>query len=283
MSYTPKYQAFIFESYNYDDDTGVAIFNYSFDEQRMFSEKIRLIPNSDYNKEVFERLLQLAHILIGISYYKAFPTKKMIVKTATLTHESADFFSTVYRDGLSQFVYENKLHPDDIATFDVTQNTDVTALDYFGKGVIALQSGGKDSLLLATLLEKNSTPYDAFYCSSVSAYPDILNKLHADNLQVATRTIDLPALLSTREDGGLNGHVPVTYILLSIALLQAALDSKATVLMAVGQEGEEPHAYIDSYAVRHQWSKTWLAEQMFASYVRSIVGPELKVGSPLRE
>jgi len=53
------------------------------------------------------------------------------------------------------------------------------------------------------------------------------------------------------------------------------------VLAAIGHEGEEPHARIGDYAVTHQWSKTWPAEQLLQSYVEKYVGV-IRVGSPLR-
>ncbi len=283
MSYKPKYASFIAESYSYDSTSGKAVFNYSFDNERTFSEEILLHPSGTYNKEVFDKVLQLAHVLIGLSYYKAFPTKVVKVKSFDVTVYSAHFFSTVYRDGLSQFVFENQLQPSDIAIFESSGSADdFTVHDYHGTGILSLQSGGKDSLLLATLLEHNGASYDAFYCSSGNTYPEILNTLKSDTLHVAKRSLDLAGLKRATEEGGLNGHVPITYIVLSIALLQAVLANKSTVLMAVGQEGEEPHAYIGDYAVRHQWSKTWTAEKLFAEYVQAVISPGIHVGSPLR-
>jgi hypothetical protein len=99
---------------------------------------------------------------------------------------------------------------------------------------------------------------------------------------VAKRRIDKDGLQKAAKEGGYNGHVPVTYIVQSFALLQAILLGKDTVLVAVAHEGEEPHATIGDLSVTHQWSKTWFAEQQFAEYVRRYISPDIHIGSPLR-
>jgi hypothetical protein len=74
----------------------------------------------------------------------------------------------------------------------------------------------------------------------------------------------------------------MTYIVMAVALIQAILSGKQTVLTAIGHEGEEPHATIGDLSVTHQWSKTWSAEQQFAEYVRRYISPDFHIGSPLR-
>lgn len=281
MTYISAYDEFIIDTYHYDPVTGEATFNYSFDDKRSFSEVLTLTPGQDYNEAVFDRAMQLAHGLIGISYYKTFPTKNILIRSFELNAQMADFFSPVYRDGLSQFVYENQLQPDDIAKFVGISGQQTTA-DYGGSGIIALQSGGKDSLLLATLLSERGDPFDGLYLTSGQSHPKILDSIGADALLTPHRRLDGPALAQAHEDGGLNGHVPITFIIMAIGLLQAILRNKSTILVAAGQEGEEPHAYIGNYAIRHQWSKTWQAEQLFARYVTENISPQIRVGSPLR-
>ncbi|MCA9339106.1 hypothetical protein KC939_02055, partial [Candidatus Saccharibacteria bacterium] len=80
----------------------------------------------------------------------------------------------------------------------------------------------------------------------------------------------------------LNGHVPVTFVVLSIALMEAILNRKNIVLASIGHEGEEPHAFIEDLPVTHQWSKTWKAEKLFSEYVHRYISPNISVGSPLR-
>lgn len=277
-----NYNEFIIDTYSYDATTGTATFNYSFDDERTFSEVITFKPAAEYDQKILDRVLQLAHGLIGISYYKAFPTQTIQVRSFELNEQRAEFFSTVYKDGLSQFVYENNLQPNDIAAFSPNTSEQVAPQQYMGDGTIVLQSGGKDSLLAATLLGRQDVSFDGLYCTSSQAYPNILDTIGARVLHVPRRQIDSEALKQALNDGGLNGHVPITFIIMAIGLIQMVLENKATVLVAAGQEGEEPHAYIGNYAIRHQWSKTWQAEQLFANYVAQNISPAIRIGSPLR-
>jgi UDP-N-acetyl-alpha-D-muramoyl-L-alanyl-L-glutamate epimerase len=282
MTYVSPYRSFRLESYDYNPASGVATFRYSFDGERSFSEQIHLTPVDDYDADAFDRMMQLAHVLIGISYYKTFLAPEIDVLSFNLDESDAEFFSNVYRDGLSQYIYENSLHPDMIARFRATELVSKNPLQYSGKGTLVLQSGGKDSLLLAQLLAENSQTFSAFYCGSNDKYPEVVDDISADAVHIAVRKLDSDGLKQAQADGGKNGHVPVTFIVLTISLLQAVLQGKSTILMAVGQEGEEPHAMIGDYAIRHQWSKTWQAEKMMSEYITRLLGGGMRVGSPLR-
>jgi len=281
MIYQSPYEAFVFEDYSFDPETNIACFKYSFDSKRYFTEKVNFHTSvQEYDKKALENALQLAFLVTGTSYYKAFPTRKVVFKKGILDDGQADFARKVYTHGLSQFMFENSLSIDDMPKF-TSRVTSNSATDYQGRGIIALQSGGKDSLLLATLLEEQSVPYTSLYISSGEVYPLVLDTLSSD-LQIITRSIDRSALAQSQKDGGLNGHVPVTYIVLSYALIMAVLQNKKTVLSSIGAEGGEAHEHIVDLPVNHQWSKTWEAEQLLAKYVARYVSPSLQVGSPLR-
>ncbi len=281
MSYQSPYREFIFEHYNFDKTNRLLTFEYSFDGTIRFYERVQFDTSSSYDEALFEKVALLAFVVAGISYYKCYPTKTVRFEGHDVTPAQADFFSSVYRNGLSQFVYENGLMPEDIAQFTATTNEPSGALPYGGKGIIALQSGGKDSLLLASLLQEKGIDFTPWYLSQVANHPAVLDSLPG-TLVTPYRHIDRDTLLSEQAKGALNGHVPVTFITLSYALIDAVLRGKNTVLAAIGREGEEPHAYIGDYPVMHQWSKTWAAENLYADYIRRFISPDIHVGSPLR-
>jgi len=272
---------FIFDSYDYDATTGKAVFHYKSEEpDYRYTETIELTSTADYDQEVFERALFLAFMLIGVSYYKSFPGQTVRC-SFELDDWQADFFSTVYQEGLSQFAFENQLARDDLAQFAATVKTQKAPVSYSGEGIVALQSGGKDSLLTAQILEENGQSFDSLYVANGTSYPNILDGL-GDRLRLVTRTLDITHIRQAIEDGGKNGHVPVTFIVLAIGLLQTVLDGKRMLIAAIGHEGEEPHTWIGDMPVNHQWSKTWQAEQLFAHYVRHYISPNIAVGSLLR-
>lgn len=268
--------AFIFRSYTFNEETRTAHFRYGFESGESFEETVTFQVDENYDKALLDKALFLSFVLTGVSYYKAFPSRDAVLPSA-IDEWQAGFFNTVYQEGLGQFAFENNLTRDDLAWFSGT-GTQESAVAYSGAGTLSLQSGGKDSLLVASLLDE----FTPWYVANGEYHPELLNTLGSEQLVISRRTVDVPALLKAKEQGGLNGHVPITYILSGFALIQAILLNKQNVLLAIAHEGEEPDAYIADLAVTHQWSKTWKAEQALAEYVTRYISPDLHIGSPLR-
>lgn len=268
---------FRFLDYNFDPETYRATFSYQGSDDIIFQEKIQFRQTTKLiNSELLDRALFLCFVLIGTSYYKAHPTKNVEINFP-IDDFQAQFFNAVFQEGLSQFAFENHLTRDDLAHF-IANTTEmpkpIQAEDF--QGILSLQSGGKDSLLTATMLQGQNPTY--LYVSNSDHYPRVLDEIGGE-LQIVRRELDRKHL---HETGGLNGHVPVTYIIQSIALAQAILNHQSTILTSIGREGNEAHAHIDDLAVNHQWSKTWPAEQLFAEYLHRYISPDLNLGSPLR-
>ncbi len=275
------HDTFRFDTYRYDPATGEASFRYSFASGPSFIERVALTPGENYNAEALDRALFLAFLVIGTSYFKAYPTPKVAFLNHTIDEWQASFLNNVYQEGLSQFAYENQLTRDQLAQFSA--NGDAPGVvPYSGEGIVALQSGGKDSLLVAAKLAAEGTPFTPWYLSSSSSYPHLLDDL-GQPLVTAQRTLDLDALQREAANGARNGHVPVTYIVQSLALVQAILLGKNKVFVSIAHEGEEPHAVVGDLDITHQWSKTWQAERQFAAYVHRYIAVDLHVGSPLRQ
>lgn len=273
---------FIFKDYGYDATDKTAWFEYEHDNGYAFRETMRFgAARDDYDAAVLERGLFLTFLLVGTSYWKTFPVRDVVFERGAIDAWQADFINSVYQEGMSQFAFENNLNRDNLAHFTPTVQDSYSALSYEGEGILSLQSGGKDSLLLARLLDNHELPYLPWYISNGPSHPEVLEKL-GESVLLAHRTIDRQALTQALVDGGKNGHVPVTFIVLGYALLQAIISGKKVILAAIAHEGDEPHEWIDDLPVNHQWSKTWQAEQLFAAYVDRYISPDLQVGSPLR-
>ncbi len=271
---------FIFEDYSFENST--ASFRYSFEGGLSFEEKVVFSDVGEYDGELLDRALFLSFILIGTSYYKTFPSRDIELKAGQLDNWQAYFFNKVYQEGLSQFAFENDLTRDDLAHFTATDDNAAQSIEYSGDGILALQSGGKDSLLTASLLLAKGEQFVPWYISSSTVHPAILDDLDF-KLQTTRREIDHVGLKLAAEQGGKNGHVPVTYIVQSLALVQAILLDKNKVFVSIGHEGEEPHEWIGDLPINHQWSKTWPAEQAFSQYVQRYISAGITVGSPLRQ
>jgi hypothetical protein len=274
---------FIFDEYGINYENGEAFFRYQYDDIK-YEEKISFAVSDKVSENVIsiiDKALFLSFVLIGTSYYKAFPVRDVGLPQK-IDKFQADFFNYVYQEGLGQFAFENELTRDDLAHFSPDANNLVTSETYDGDGILCLQSGGKDSLLTAVLLKKAKEQFTPWYLSSGDFYPSILDDL-GEKVQVSHREMDSDALNIAKQRGAKNGHVPVTFITESLAIIQALLLGKSQILVSIAHEGEEAHAKVGDMDINHQWSKTWKAEQLMAKYVQRYISSNIKIGSPLRQ
>ena len=290
-------QFFRFVSYYFDKESLSATFCYQGLDKTIFTERVAFAPNPEAGKKfnvtddpalnsLLDRALFLAFIAIGTSYFKAHPTP-YIYLDQPLDDFQVYYFNKIYQEGLSQFAFENQLTRAYLAHFYQSKDfSPLPSVRYKGNGILSLQSGGKDSLLTATMLSEQGLEYTPWYLSSSPdrAHPIVIDNLSPDptkNLfaSIAVRELDLYNLEQT---GGMNGHVPVSLITESLALIQAILMNKNVVLTSIAQEASEPATTIGDLPVNHQWSKTWEAEQLLAEYVKRYISPDLIIGSPIR-
>lgn len=277
--------SFKYIGHSFDRQTKTATFEYRVREFKFTESATFAEVNETFDEESLERALFLAGMIIGTSYYKTFPTQEFEVTEAHIDQWQASFFNSVYQEGMSQFAFENGLKRSDLAIFRATESeSGVVPASAQSESTtpLVLQSGGKDSLLLAELLRQKQMMFIPWYVSSTTSHPDVLSDL-SEPVTVVTRNLDRESLIQAQESGALNGHVPVTYIVLSLAVVESVLTDKHTVLTAIGHEGEEPYAMIEDLPVRHQWAKIWQSELQFAEYVHRYISPNLDVGSPLRQ
>ncbi|MDK2899154.1 MAG: UDP-N-acetyl-alpha-D-muramoyl-L-alanyl-L-glutamate epimerase [Patescibacteria group bacterium] len=271
---------FIFKSYSFNKVDKIASFNYEFEDGQHFTEKVKFNSSGKYNEGLLDKALFLAFVLVGVSYYKTFPSIEVLVDFP-IDEWQANFFNKVYQEGLGQFAYKNDLTRNDLAHFLANTHNNTSSVSYGGSGIMALQSGGKDSLLTASLLKKNDIDFTAWYLSNGDFYPNLLDSV-GSKLIISNRSIDRINLNNALTKGALNGHVPITYIVQSLAVVQAILIGKSDILVSIAHEGEEPHCKIGDLLVSHQWSKTWMAEKYFSDYVNRYISPNIRIGSPLR-
>ena len=288
---------FEFNSYSFDYLTSTATFSYKGPTGIIFTEKVEFIaPRQSLSPEkrsLLMRTLFFAFIVLGTSYYKSSPTRNVILHMP-INQNQANFFTQIYQEGLSQFAFENHLTRDDLAVFDATQKTTAkqeTASDtqtatpttgsYISKSdlgkPLVLLSGGKDSLLTAEKLFQEDIAFKSVYISNNDAdLPSIVSSYGTP--LVIRRHIDKASL---KKAAGLNGHVPITLINESLALIQAVLSDSHEIYIGLGREGEEPHAYIGDLAINHQWSKTPATQKALKSYVKEHISPDIEIKSLL--
>lgn len=272
---------FKFVNYTFNAQTGLATFNYVGPTNIAFSETVAFAVDKTiaYDPQTLEHALFLAFIILGTSYYKSQPTPEIILEQP-LDSSQAQFFNQIYQEGLSQFAFENHLSRSELAHFATSNSAPKPTLSDplpTNPTRLVLLSGGKDSLLTAEILYRNHLPFKSIYISNNTAdLPDIVSSYGTP--LVIRRHIDKAAL---RQFAGLNGHVPVTLINESLALIQAVLSDATEIYLGLGREGEEPHAFIDDLPVNHQWSKTPTTQKALKAYINSYVSQNIQIKSLL--
>lgn len=268
--------SFKFLGYELDKKTGLASFNYQSEDDKL-TEKVQFeIEPGEIDEEALTRAMFLAFIAIGTSYYKARAGQEVELET-DLTKEQAGFFTKMYQEGMSQFAFENGLTRDNLARFEAKkgESRPVGPAKLAEKSLVTI-SGGKDSLLSAEIISEGDTEWRAMYITAQESYPSIIDKFGKPI--IVRRFIDKEGL---KKIGGMNGHVPVTIINEAISLVQAILINANHVEFGIGEEGIEPHAFIDDLPVNHQWSKTPEAQDLMHQYVKRFIASNLSVGSML--
>ncbi len=267
---------FTFLDYQFDKASATATFRYQGKNNIFFTEKASFAPAEvDYNQSVLDAALFFAFIVIGTSYYKVAPTTSVNIPKA-LSADQAAFFNKIYQEGLGQFAFENHLTRADLVKFESSDSTIASpGVTNVLPHPLVLVSGGKDSLLVYEMLADKSPR--AAYITSSDYIPEILDDFSPI---VIRRFVDVPNLKAA---GGLNGHVPVTLINESLACIQAILTGCDRIILGIGREGIEPHAYIDDLPVNHQWSKTAEAQDLLKDYIPRHITTSIKLDEILAD
>lgn len=70
-----------------------------------------LTPITVIDPEIIATLLFHLSLAVGVSYYKLYPTKELVIESGMLDEDQQRFRKTFYTQGLGEFFYTNKLSP----------------------------------------------------------------------------------------------------------------------------------------------------------------------------
>lgn len=275
-----------FPSYAFDPSTGVATFDYLLDgpEPLHFTETITFpVPSRPDVPAAFHRVLDLLHVVAGVSYYKVGAPPR-VVAPKPVPAEVASFFTAVYTEGLAEYAYRNQL----AHVLDLTVETPGVApaaapVETAGRPLSAV-GGGKDSIVTCEILRAAGLDPVPF---SVNPNPVIENVNAASGLPAlaARRKLD-PRLFELNKAGALNGHIPVTAINSLIAIATAVWHGLGPVVMSNERSASDPNLVWNGHEVNHQWSKGVAAEGLLREAVTAYAGladPYFSLLRPLSE
>jgi hypothetical protein len=260
-----------FPGYSFDPSTGVAEFGYLLDgpAPERFTETIEFPPSASVPAH-FYRVLDLLHVVAGVSYYKVGAPRR-IEAPSPVPAEAAALFTAVYTKGLAEFAYRNDLPfvldlevmvPGSAGAAEPVDNADGRPLSAVG--------GGKDSIVTLEILRAAGLDPVPF---SVNPNPVIVSVNAASGLPAlaARRRLD-PHLFELNKAGALNGHIPVTAINSLIAIATAVLHGLGPVVMSNERSASDPNLIWNGHEVNHQWSKGVEAEGLLRAAVTAHTG-----------
>ncbi|MDR3450629.1 MAG: endonuclease domain-containing protein [Alphaproteobacteria bacterium] len=281
---------FIFENYFFDAQTGILSLHYRYEGGARFEERITF-PHAPHTlpvarKAAFDAACRLIFLLAGVSYYKAFVPRELKCEAFALTRDWAPFVEEVYRKGLGEFAYRNKLDLSDRVHFETRDGpgTIPTALSLPHRLLVPV-GGGKDSIVSIEALRKTGLLmmlYAQGKAINDIAAP-ILATIDASRLpSVKVGRAISPEIITLNKNGAYNGHVPITAILSSMAVASAILYGFDTVVLSNEHSASAPNLVENGVEINHQYSKSLDFEKAFAGFVASHIAPDLHYFSLLR-
>lgn len=254
----------------------------TFTETFTLTEPIDVVVDASHPS--IEHLLDVAHLCAGVSYYKlTLPGR--ITSPRPLHPTVTALAEHIYDHGLRELAVRNDLDvplpitidtapgappaPTDLFTDGTTDGpTEEATVDapdggHRDRGPLVPFGGGKDSTLTLDVLTAAGTEPLAFSIHATPVHRRSAAAVGRPLLEM-TRTLD-PLLRIRTEEGGRNGHVPITAINSSVAAIIAALGGRRDVVIANERSAEEPTQFRNGVPVNHQYSKTFRFETALAA------------------
>ena len=280
---TQKLDVFEFVSYEIQPDKKTIDFNYKTNGLDL-TEKIILpepIPSST-NPVLLKNILKDLHLILGITYFKMYCSKKIIIPYR-LSKAQTDFWNTVYTKGLGEFFYKNKINFIGLINFPFSGEVKASPIDEKRKNRTLIGiGGGKDSIVSVEILKEQKKEITGFILDSQNTPPQIqidVAKTMEINYLVIKRQLDhkLFDLKSTY-----NGHIPITAIYSFIALLLAVIYDYSSIIIPNGKSANFGNVNYLGAEINHQWSKSEEFEKLFQEYVKQNITSNIDFSSNLR-
>ena len=278
---------FTFGTYKIDTKRSIISFTYrvefkfgivkTFTDQ-LFLKDVKPEQWEKVPKAVLEPTLQALLIMLGINYWSAFRTNNIRIEGFTLTREQAQFWDSLYLNGLGEYFYLLKIDFRNLIAFPYSDSATAPIPTRFERPARALllNGAGKDSILSAEILKASGTPFDFFVSAPTPAHKRI-GKL------VGAKTISI----KRRRDSWLNavysGAYPSVSTYTFIAVLLAELLGYNSIIFSNERSADFGNLDYLGLQVNHQWCKSSEAEKMINDYIKSFITPDISTRSLLRQ
>lgn len=235
---------------------------------------------------VVDHLVRLLHIAAGTSYYKLFVPPHM-AHPYTMSRAEAAFWNEVYRLGLREFMYINRIPDERIARFPegpaAEDGSAACAPPRDADTALLGIGGGKDSIVAGEVLKAIGVPLEGFVVVPADVPAPVLDVAHTMgvDLLVVRRKLDTGLKRLAAQPGAYNGHIPVSVIFAIIGCLVAVARGHRYVAVGNERSASIPGMTWQGLAINHQWSKSLRFEKLLQQRLAALGAP-VNYFSPVR-
>lgn len=279
--------SFLYQQLRIGDDRQTVYFDYVLTRDAQdypFTESLHF-PLPLLNTPAQLRSLRALHLALGVSYYKIF-TPAHLTHPYRMSADEASFWNDVWRNGLGEFLYINKLSPDLLARFSEQDGQSFDGPDA-ESGQIALLGigGGKDSIVAGELLKQLHVPTDGFVMATGEqlGQAKAVAETMSIPLNIVERVIDKRLLEVQELPGAHKGHIPISLIFGLVGTALAIAKGAAYVVVANEASASIPRITWEHGAVNHQWTKSFAFEQQLQAFVHDQISSGVTYFSAVRQ
>lgn len=281
----PSATKFIFRGYEIDADRRTVFFRYAiaFSDRNPLEFTETIVFPEKMSEEIFavsKKFLDPILLILGISYYKLYLPSQMEV-SFPLSGDQAEFWNTVYRKGLGEFLYRNNIDPERLAKFPVSECVTTSVRVDVSDRILLGIGGGKDSIVAAELLRDFDTTSLLIETQKEDLISGCVAQAIGNPKAIMQRTLD-PKLFEAHK-GSYNGHIPVSAVFAFLGFFSAAIGGCKYAVVANEQSSNVGNVEYRGEMVNHQWSKSAEFEEMFQKYARKYITPDIVYFSLIRQ
>ena len=265
-------------------DNGVARLIYAFDDGPDLIERIAFQdapPLADLRRPAFDAALQLLHLIVGVSYFKAGMPERIVIEGGGIDAQTATFMDEVYLHGLAEFAYHNKLDLRGRIRFPSTSAQPAKAPSIgLPRRTLVPIGGGKDSLVTVERLKRAGESATAVWVGDSALIEACAQRTGLPLLNIKRQLA--PELFEYNKLGAYNGHIPVTAINSAILVCAAVLYGFDAIAFSNERSASVATLEYDGQSVNHQWSKGIDFERALRAHIVTHIAADLDYFSLLR-
>ena len=281
-----QFNTFYIHSSEYFPNQNLVVFHYSFDKKEYFHEEIHLPEN---HKIIWEELNIVKNILFhvsiafGISYYKLFPTQKIIVDSWKLDIDQKDYWKDFYIQWLWEFFYTNQIDFTQLCNFESIWAILNADIDFsFSEKYLLPIGGWKDSIVSSIILEEQKIESTPFIFWKMDYIKEWFLKIYGQDALLITRQID-PKLFEMNTEWYYNGHVPITWLISYFMTLICYLYDYKYIIFSNEKSANIWNTTLWELEINHQYSKSLDFENKISHYISKHISSEIQYNSILRD